>query len=712
MMDALRQELLAVFEGEYRDHVGVVRAAVARGALDQAQLSEIFRRIHSLKGAARAVEHDAIERLAHGLETVLQDWLRAGRLPDADGCAQIGRVLDALDAAMEAAPDGGTAPARPAPAGAPAVVRGPAAEPAESVGYVQVPVARLDALVLGLHTLSAAIERRDPLWARLDRLFRESEAGLAGMPDATRKLHDGFRALMGERTDIAAGIQRALMSLRGDIQSIALVEARSVFGNLAGMARQIARDYLVQDGHRIDTAHPEGIAVTLAGMELRADRHVLQSLRDPVIQLLRNAIVHGGERWATARRRGEIADLRIELAVRLDGNRLRVSVADDGRGPDLEAIARQGIRQGVLRADERPDEDRLLQCVFEPGFSTRGHADELAGRGFGLSIVAESVRALKGGVRMTPRAGGGTEVIVHVPLARRARTVLLVEAAGQTLGIGGDAIGRLVRLGADAFHHAPSGWMVDLPGIAGTAEDEHEIVPDRLVPVLPLAAFLGDDGARAGFAADGARLVVALDVGGEIRAVVVDAAREVRDLVVGDPHIPGLDRALTSDLGWLREDWPVLVLDEREIVRRWDDVAARVPAAARIAAGSMVHRVQRVLVVDDSVTTRTLEKTILQAHGYDVAVATDGVEALALLHGRAAGVELVITDVEMPRMDGFGLLRAMRDDPLLRDIPVIIMTSRNEAEDIRRGMDGGARAYITKQAFEQGELIETIRGVL
>jgi len=702
-MDALRQELQAVFEAEYRDHLGVVRGVLARGVLERAQLSEIFRRIHSLKGAARAVENEGVERLSHALETVLHDLLQAGRLPDEAECAHIGRSLDGLDAAME----------RDAPSGDvhdPEPHHREIAPAPDVVGYVQVPLARLDALVLGLHTLSAAIERRDPLWARLDQLFSQSDAEFSKQSEASRRLHEGFRALMGERADIAGGIERALASLRIEIQSIALVQAGAVFENLAGMARQIARDYLVQDGHRIDPMQPEGITVTLGGMDLRADRHVLQSLRDPVIQLLRNAIVHGGERWASARRRGELATLHIELSARLEGNRLRLSVADDGRGPDLEAIRRQGLRQGVLHRDEHPNDTRLLQCVFEPGFSTRGQADELAGRGFGLSIVAESVRALSGEVRMVPRAGGGTEVIVLVPLSRRARTVLLVEAAGQTLGIGGDAIGRLVRLGPEAFHHTPTGWLVDLPGIPAGDEEDSEIVPDQLVPVLPLAAFLSAD-APTGFDEDTRRVVVALDVDGVLKAVVVDHAREVRDLVVSDPRIPGLDRALTPDLGWLREDWPTLVVDEREILRRWDSVAQRMPGG-RNPATPRERRAHRVLVVDDSVTTRTLEKTILQAHGYDVVVATDGAEALAVLRREGKAIEVVITDVEMPRMDGFALLQAIREDPMLEAIPVIIMTSRNETRDIRRGMDGGARAYITKQAFEQGELIETIRGVL
>ncbi|GBQ72136.1 chemotaxis protein CheA [Ameyamaea chiangmaiensis NBRC 103196] len=699
-MDALLQELRAVFEAEFRDHLQASRALLSLPTLERTALSELFRRLHSLKGAARAVDHGPIEAIAHRLESDFQSVLSGGSVPDTAFVQHVERGLDALEGAMEARPDPGPAH------------RADGDDTPDAGGYVQVPIARLDALILGMHRLAAAIERRDALWSAVDRVF-DSPSTAGAQEVAVRSIHDGFRALDGMRADIGGGIDRALADLRSEIQSIALVQAGAVFSGLAGMARQIARDYLRQDGHRIDEAMPDGIVVRLSGMDVRADRPVLQALRDPVIQLLRNAIVHGGERWASARRAGRAAQLVITLSVRLAGNRLVVEVADDGRGPDLAAIARQGVRQGVLAPDEQPDETRLLACVFEPGFSTRGEADELAGRGFGLSIVAESVRVLHGSVRMRP-CSPGTAVSIAVPLARRARTILLVEAGGQMLGLDGGAVERLLRLGPDAFFDTAEGALVTVPGLEG--DEGSEGVPERLVPVLPLDAFLGATTPHAHKAPGAMRVVVCLrgtETGGP-RALVVDAACEVRDMVVGDSAIPGLDTDLTPDLGWVREDWPVLVLDAAVLVRRWDQAARwRGAAGSPLGDVGMVAPERPVvLVVDDSITTRTLEKTILLAHGYDVRVATDGLDALDILRREGRAITIVITDVEMPRMDGFALLAAIRDDPALAAIPVVIMTSRNEEDDIRRGLEGGARAYITKQAFEQGELIATLESLL
>ncbi|MFT9453662.1 response regulator, partial [Komagataeibacter saccharivorans] len=253
--------------------------------------------------------------------------------------------------------------------------------------------------------------------------------------------------------------------------------------------------------------------------------------------------------------------------------------------------------------------------------------------------------------------------------------------------------------------HPPDGTR---PEIAPPAEEE-------LVALVPLHAFVGDEDAALPVR-DGAVSVAVMEVDGVRCGFAVERMLDVRTLLVSDATAVGLDSELVPGIAWARDDQPVFVLSPDRLFARWrlrgnagvvrfSDVDSAAPIVP-------VRHAPLVMVVDDSITTRTLQKTILQSHGYDVCLAVDGEEALALLQQSSRHVDVVVTDVEMPRMDGFGLLAAMQADPHLAGIPVVLMTSRDDGDDVRRGMEGGARAYLTKQKFDQGELIDTIRGLL
>ena len=699
-MEALRQELLAVFDAEYRDHLRVVRDILAAGPLDGRGISEIFRRVHSLKGAARVVERADIETIAHALESRLFGLLDGQQSVTAEDLAVIGAAMDQIDARMQ---DVGEPLAAPEPG----AVSPPAREePADS--YVQVPVSRLDALVGVVHDMMGIAERQERLWADLEDLTATAarRAGPAIDPAVElARLTRALSALSRERGRIAGQADRAMMRLEEEVRAVTLVPAGTVFGSLSGMVRQIARE------------HGGGeVTVRLLGMEVRADRRVMQALRDPVIHLLRNAIIHGLESPARRQAEGKPAEPVLTLSVRMLGVRLMVSVSDDGRGPDLEAIAARAVRQGLMQPDDPRLPETLLGMVFAPGFSTRAAADRISGRGMGLSVVAEAARALQGSVRMEAGSPWGTVVTMAVPVSRRQRTTLVVEAGEMTVGLPGRVIERLARVRQADVR------MVD--GRACFSLERRRAVAGGgagaavLVPVAPLAAFLGQPDAALPVH-DGALSVVVLGMAdGGCCGFAVDRMHEVRTLHISDAEAVGLDSDLIPGVGWPRGDRPVFVLSPDTLLERWQKAGATgghfagADDAVPEGGGMAPRHVPTVLVVDDSITTRTLQKTILQTHGYDVLLATDGVEALSLLHRSSRRIDVIVTDVEMPRMDGFALLDAVRSDPRLSRIPVVLMTSRNEEADIRRGLEGGARAYVTKQGFEQGELLDIIRGVL
>jgi two-component system chemotaxis sensor kinase CheA len=734
-----RTELLAAFAAEHREHLAAIRAALSAedetGAvtLEPAALREVFRRAHSLKGAARAVDLPAPEAVAHRLEALLAreteqaaggaarltppllallhrglDAIEAQAAAMAEGQAlpPPEAALAALDAALGSAPQAVQAPEAP-PTGpaSPRPAQAPAEAPLPAEGYLRVEASRVERLSAAMYGLKSLIQRHDSTGAGLReveaelRMLRRSWDGLRAAlppdPSLTPRLR-GFDAALGEVVRRVSGLtrqgraaedamDRAARALREEVEAIALVPAGTILAPLAAAAREMARE-----------AGGE-VTVRTEGMETQAERRVLQALKDPVLHLLRNALGHGAPRDG---RRAEIG-----LRVAATGGGLSVRVWDNGPGPDLAAIEATAIRRALLAPRQPgaapPPPDALLSLVFEPGFSTAGTVNSLSGRGMGLSVVAEAAVALHGGAAMRPRPsldGGGTEVVIALPPSTGRQTLLLLEAGGQVLGLPGGGglvtVGPMLRLAPDRITTAEGRPVARL--VLGGAE--------ALVPLVPLASLLGQ---AEGPLPDGPILAVLLTRGGARLALAVSALRDARSLVVTEVDAPELDTALFSGAALLEGEAVALVLRPDGLFQRGLREATR-PGAARPAGAGAERRRRHVLVVDDSITTRTLERSILESGGYRVTLAVDGVDALNSLREPGAAIDLVLADVEMPRMDGFGLLEAIRADPHLAGLPVILMTSRDSPGDVQRGMELGATAYLTKQGFDQQTLLAAI----
>jgi two-component system chemotaxis sensor kinase CheA len=439
------------------------------------------------------------------------------------------------------------------------------------------------------------------------------------------------------------------------------------------------------------------VHVRSTSLDIQVDRQVLQALKDPVMHLLRNAVSHGAEppHERIAKGKSERAEVTLELASR--GGRLVISIRDDGRGPDLARI------QPRAPGHPPPMMDQLLALVFTPGFSTAGEVDRLSGRGIGLSVVAEAVRKLQGSVLLRPRYPYGTEVLLNVPFTAARQSLLLLEAEGRRLGLPAHAVERLLRLRADS-----------LESVEGRPAARIEIGgQDVVVPVVALAALTGSPNAPLPTEAGHVKAVLVRH-GSQTCALAVNAFHDVRTMLVSDVQAIGLNDTVSGTV-LMEDEMPALVLSPDRLIEHWirneGSLAAASPGFARWAQEEE-RQARTILVVDDSITTRTLEKSILEAQGYEVVLSVDGIDALHVLRSGEALIDLVIADVEMPRMDGFGLLQAIKNDPRLSALPVILMTSRADPEDVRRGLDLGASAYITKQKFDQRELLATIGQVL
>lgn len=682
MTGDLRGGLLAIYADEHRDHLAALRTLLARGGGD---LEEAYRHAHSLKGAARAVELPIVVDLAHGLESLLEAWWEGRVVPDADmirraqdgldaiedlsAAALTGRAVPAGHAALERLAQGLVALGLDAPCAVAAAP--PPAAPVEPVAAVSATM-RVETEVAD--RLAATAGR---LLAELDRLRRGQEGlrAMAGQLPAG-VLYEHFAELLRGLEERDWALSRAAADLAEDVLGLRRVAAEAALGGFGPMLRALA----VEQGKEI--------RFDAAGLDTAADREVLVVMAEAVGHLLRNAVAHGIEAPSRRRAAGKDAAGQVTLTVAAVGPRLDIRVADDGAGINTERLAAEATERGLLTAEQasRVDPGRLRQLIFQPGLTTAATLDTAAGRGMGMSIVRRLVDRLQGDIVLRSSPGRGTEVIVTVPVSAMAQRVVLVLARGQLYGLPALAIRRLAYLQPEDLRQVEGGVLA--------------VVDGAELPLVDLGGVLG----LAGAPETGRGMYAALlRLGGDLLGLVVDRVVEVRELVVSplDPMLVRDDRLAGS-----------VVLEGGRLAFVLSPAGLRPPAG--IIAAPALRRAPPgvrplVLVVDDSPTVRSLERTILEASRFRVLVAVDGAEALTLMaEGRP---DVVVSDIEMPRLDGFGLLAAIRADPVLAGVPVLLVSSRAGPEDRRRAQELGANGFLSKQEFDQGRFLAAVHGV-
>jgi two-component system chemotaxis sensor kinase CheA len=470
-------------------------------------------------------------------------------------------------------------------------------------------------------------------------------------------------------------MDREIAQVRDAAERLRLLPAQLMFVSLERAARDAGR------------ALSKRIAFMTKGGDVRLDAEVFGVIQNALVQTVRNAAAHGIETTEERAAAGKSVEGRIEVEVRRHGHQAVFVCRDDGRGVDLEAVRRAMERKGLRPADAAMlGTDELLQLLLGGGISTSGAVTQLAGRGIGLDVVREAASRLRGHVKIQTDPGAGTTVEIRVPVTMAAVDALMVEAGGRTVAIPLDAVRRTVRIASGDLAQSAQGASILFDG--------------RVIPFAPLETALR----RATRTRDKARAWSAIVIEGTngLAAVGVERLRGTQTLIVrplpdltpSDPIIGGA--SLDA------EGHPQLVLDPQGLVQnvcRSGSASAALPSA-RAA----------ILVVDDSLTTRMLEQSILESAGYEVDLAISGEEALERAHQRRYALFLV--DVEMPGMDGFTFIARAGAEAALRDIPAILVTSRGSPEDRQRGQSVGARAYIVKGEFDQSELLETIRSLV
>lgn len=417
--------------------------------------------------------------------------------------------------------------------------------------------------------------------------------------------------------------------------------------------------------------------------ELELDRHVLECLKDPIMHLIRNAVDHGIESSSERIQRGKQPTAIVQIRARIAGTTATIDVSDDGRGLDIDRIRAQAVRQGLLEPEQAASmqANELSSCLFHPGFSTAQRVSTLSGRGMGLDVVREAVRELGGRVEVKhPPALGGATFSIEVPVDIALVRGLLVSSGNVKFVLPVEHIRRVLRVPAEQLH-----WI----GNTCYANDElgQPLTIQPLWPSLPIPNAKG-------------RLltVVWMTHGRKPLGLWVDELFEEHFFLT---HAPPWNLRRVSGIGAfvvLDDGRPAAVIDVSTLFDRTTLKPSHEPIHIR--------EIPRILVVDDSLSVRTLVRTTLQSAGYEVIAKADGREAWQALS--ESSFSLVVSDVRMPQMDGLELVRRIRSSETLKNLPVILLTSLDKPEDISAGAKSGANEYIVKGRFDQSRLLEAV----
>lgn len=752
--DDLLKQLMTSFREELAERLAAINAGLL--ALEQGEeparqaaiLEELFRHVHSLKGAARAVNLKPIEELTHGMEDVFGAAKRGSIVLGAplfdllyQGFDLIGAALASIDAngAVDPALDLGgylvrlaaawrgqpipppqiePLPARAAPA--PALAQKEPARPDAGEGLawttetIRVPTNRLDdllnqsgELLVNRLRIAQQVEELEELrslltrWQRAWQRVRSAATPLlrqVDMPGA-RALADFLQQNEGHLQGLAEWLSRYAHQVSEDAARLALISDQLQDG--VKRVRMLPLSTLAAPLRRMvrDLARDKGVEATMEvqGADTEMDKQVLEQLKDPLIHLLRNCVDHGIEPPQERQRRGKPAQGRIALRAERQGNAIVIEVADDGRGIDVEAVRQAAVRRGLLSGEAAVamGESEVQDLIFLPGLSTAPMVTDVSGRGIGLDVVRRNVEAMQGRVEVTSLVGRGTSITLTLPFTLASTRCLLVCAGEQTLAIPLAAVERMVAVGAE-----------DVFSVAGKEAIRYQGQP---LALARLADILRLEKGGPAFNGRGKAPAVILSAGGQRIAFLVDELRGEEELLVKSlgrqlSRVPNIAGATILGSGRV-----ILILNAADLIKSAQQAAASVAPAVAVEQKETPAR-PTILIVDDSITTRTLEKNILTTAGYDVRLAYDGQEAIAAL--AESPCDLVVADVDMPRMDGFELTRRLKEDERYRDLPVILVTSLGSAEHKARGIAVGADAYIVKSSFDQDNLLETIRQLI
>jgi len=712
------RQLRETFRVEAAEHVQAISAGLLAlekaGGQGRPDLVEgVFREAHSLKGAARAVDYLEIERLCQSMEDVFARWRHGEEEPAPESVDRLQTVLDAIAAAL-ASVEAGAAPravfASLAPATAPRPA--PPVEPA-AVATVRVAVDKLEARLLQAEEMLGA----KLIAAQRVADTRELCGSLAGWHDAWNAVEPQLWQLRRAGEALPAGLDNVLEFLEWNAECV-----RNVTGRAASLERRARQDRyaldklvddLLEDSKRLlllpfssitgsfarlvrDLCREQGkqAELRITGDDVELDKRILEEIKDPLIHLLRNAVDHGIEPAAERQRRGKPAAASITLGVsQLGGNRIEIAVCDDGAGIDTAAVARAAVARELIAPDQAAaiGDEAARALVFAADLSTRAAVTHVSGRGLGLAIVREKAEKLGGAVSVSSEPGQGTAFRIELPATQATFRGILVMAAGQLLVLPTLHVERVLRVRPEDVRSVEGREVISLEG--------KPVALVRLADVLELPSPPHADTA-------GGMPVLVLGTAEQRIGFGVERVLDEQEVLVKQLGKPLLRVRNVSGATVLGSGRVAPVLNVADLLKS----ARKAGAALRFTLPERAPHKGDILLAEDSITSRLLLKGILESAGYRVRTAADGLEAFNLLHREK--FDLLVSDVEMPGLNGFDLTARVRAEAALAELPVVLVTALETPEDRLRGMEAGAHAYLVKSSFDQSDLLATVGRLL
>jgi chemosensory pili system protein ChpA (sensor histidine kinase/response regulator) len=512
------------------------------------------------------------------------------------------------------------------------------------------------------------------------RALAESVSDLVSIQNMLDELTRQSETLLIQQSRVSAELQDGLLRTR-------MLPFDTMVPNLRRTLRQAAQEEGKSAQLFVEGAHGE------------MDRNLLDRIKAPFEHMLRNAIAHGIESPADRRKAGKPTEGAVRIRVAREATEVVVRVSDDGRGLDREAIRSRAIERGLLRPDARPSDDQLLGLITQTGFSTASHVTQLAGRGVGMDVVANEIKQLGGSLAIESQPGQGTTFILRLPF-----TLAVTQAI-------------VVRIGEASY-------AIPMTSVQGVARISPEDLAARMAETSPSFDYNGDSygihdlnellGLPSSHGSEEEQLPLLLTRAGDLRAAIrIDAVIGSREIVVKSvgPQVSSVPGVLGATI--MGDGSVLVILDLPPLVRHGIARREQRLADGLSAFSTPVLEEQRVkpvvMVVDDSITMRKVTGRVLERHDYEVATAKDGVDALEKLHDRVP--DLMLLDIEMPRMDGYELATHMKADPRLREVPIIMITSRTGDKHRQRAFDIGVDRYLGKP-YQEVELLAQIAEVL
>ncbi len=507
---------------------------------------------------------------------------------------------------------------------------------------------------------------------QLSRSLAESANDLVNLQVVLDDLTRQYETLLLQQSRVSSDLQEGLMRTR-------MVPFDAMVPRLRRVLRQAASDTGKQVQLKVDGASGE------------MDRNVLDRMTAPLEHMLRNSMAHGLEAPADRRRAGKSEEGTVRIAVSREGSEVVLKVSDDGRGLDKKAIRAKAIERGLIAADAEMPDEALYGLILETGFSTAETVSRLAGRGVGMDVVYSEIRQLGGSLQIRSEEGKGSEFIIRLPFTLAVTQAVFVKIGDTSYAVpiaSVQGVGRISRADLDKQ------LAGDKP-VFDYAGEEYSI--------HDLGHLIGHASAKA---QDSLQMPLLLARSGDLRAAIcVDQVLGSREIVVKPVgpqvnSVPGIFGATIMGDGRV-----VVILDVAPLVRRHTVAMAQQTAPAAPAPAPVVQRIPVVMVVDDSITMRKVTGRVLERHSMEVLTAKDGVDAVEKMAERVP--DLVLLDIEMPRMDGYEVAQNMRSDPRLKDVPIIMITSRTGEKHRQRAMDIGVNRYLGKP-YQEPELMRNV----